>query len=70
MKKVHISFGNEEYYKSLDLLEQTSLEIGKVDQFIRYTQEWLKTTDFWNKNQFILSASFKIFSFTFCIFTK
>jgi hypothetical protein len=55
MKKVHISFANEEYYKSLDLLEQTSLEIGEVDQFIRYTQEWLKTTDFWTKNQYVLN---------------
>lgn len=55
MKKVLISFGNKEYYKSLDLLEKTALEIGKVDQFIRYTQEWLKSEPFWNKNSFILS---------------
>ena len=55
MKKEHISFGNEKYYKSLDLLEKTSLEIGKVDQFIRYTQEWLKTEKFWEKNLYILS---------------
>ncbi len=55
MKKVHISFGNEKYYPSLDLLEKTSVEIGKVDQFIRYTQQFLKTTDFWIKNSFILS---------------
>lgn len=55
MKKIHISFGNEKYYKSLDLLEKTSLEIGKVDKFIRYTKEWLKTTEFWNKNLFILN---------------
>jgi len=57
MKKVHISFANEEYYKSLDLLEQTSLEVGKVDKFIRYTQDWLKTEEFWKKNQFVLSRS-------------
>lgn len=55
MKKVHISFGNEEYYKSLDLLEKTTLEIGKVDQFIRYTQSWLKIEPFWNKNGYILN---------------
>jgi len=55
MKKIYISFGNEKYYKSLDLLEKTSLEIGKVDKFIRYTQEWLKTTEFWKKNQYILN---------------
>ena len=54
MKKVHISFANEKYYESLDLLEQTSKEIGKMDEFMPYTQEWLKTTEFWRKNQFIL----------------
>lgn len=55
MKKVHISFGNEKYYKSLDLLEKTSLEIGKADQFIRYTQEWLRSEPFWNENLSILN---------------
>lgn len=54
MKKVHISFANEEYYKSIDELEKTSLEIGKVDHFIKYTQEELKTTKFWEKNAYIL----------------
>jgi hypothetical protein len=54
MKKIHISFGNELYYKSLDLLEETSLNVGKVDKFIRYTQEWLKTENFWQKNLYIL----------------
>ena len=55
MKKIHISFGNERFYENLDLLEKTSIEIGKVDQFIRYTQEWLKSTPFWLKNSFILN---------------
>jgi hypothetical protein len=55
MKKVHISFGNEDYYRSLDVLEESALTIGKVDQFIRYTQEELKTEEFWKKNTYILS---------------
>jgi hypothetical protein len=54
MKKVICSYGNEEYNKSLDLLEKTALEIGKVDQFFRYTQKWLKTTEFYIKNKYIL----------------
>ena len=53
MKKVHISFGNERYYPSLDLLEKTSLELGKVDKFIRYTDDWIRTTDFYTKNRYI-----------------
>lgn len=55
MKKVHISFGNEKYYKSLSLLEKSSVEIGKTDQFISYTQEWLKKEPFWDKNLYILN---------------
>jgi len=55
MKKVHISYSNPRYKKSLQNLEKTSLEIGKVDEFIGYKEEWLKTTDFWKKNAFILS---------------
>jgi len=54
MKKIHISYGNEPYYKSLDLLEKTSLEIGKSDCFFRYTREWLELTDFYKKNKYIL----------------
>jgi hypothetical protein len=55
MKKIYVSYGNEEYYKSLDLLEQTAYDIGKVDHFYKYTREWLKTTDFFQKNKYILS---------------
>jgi len=54
MKKVLISYGNPKYYKSLDLLEKTALEVGKVDLFIRYTREWLETTEFYKKNKYIL----------------
>ena len=39
MKKVHISYGNEDYYKSLDLLEKSSMEIGKIDK--EYNLEWV-----------------------------
>jgi len=54
MKKVHVSFANERYYSSLDLLEKSSVEIGGVDLFVRRTAEQLKRTDFWNKNRYIL----------------
>jgi len=55
MKKIHISYANELYYKSMDLLEKTSLKLGKVDQFIRYTRKWLETTEFYQKNRYILN---------------
>lgn len=55
MKKVLITFGDSKYYGSMDLLEETALSIGKVESVIKYTQDWLRTTEFWNKNQFILS---------------
>jgi len=57
MKKILCSYGNESYYKSLDLLEKTSYEIGKIDKFFRYTREWLETTDFYYKNKYILNKS-------------
>jgi len=55
MKKVLISFGDEKYEKSLNLLSSTAINEGKVDSMICYSQRWLKTTDFWKKNSFILS---------------
>ncbi len=55
MKNIFISFGDDKYKKSLDLLKETSKEIGRVDEFIGYTKEWLDTTEFYKKNRFILS---------------
>jgi len=55
MKKVLISYANARYFKSQNFLEETAKEIGKVDDVKSYTDTWLKTTDFWKKNQFILS---------------
>ena len=49
MKKIVISFGDEKYRKSQDLLEKTSLSEGKADSVISYTQGWLKTTEFWKE---------------------
>lgn len=57
MKKVHISFGDEKYKRSLDLLEKTSLE-NSSDKFIRYSKDWLFNTDFYTnskRNQYILN---------------
>lgn len=54
MKKVLISFGDDKFKKSLDLLEETANSIGNIDKAIIYDQEWLKTTEFWEKNKFIL----------------
>lgn len=55
MKKVHISYGNEKYLKSLKVLEQTSIDIGGVDKFIGYQPQFLETDFFAQKNAFILS---------------
>lgn len=55
MKKILISFGNEKYYKSLNVLEKTAYDIGKIDKVFIYTQDQLKDTEFWKKNSYILS---------------
>ena len=55
MKKVLITFGDQKYYKSIELLSSSALSVGKVDEVIKYTKEELESTDFWKKNSFILS---------------
>lgn len=54
MKKVLISYGNKPYYGSLNLLGKSAIEVGKVDQFQRFTREWLEGTEFYSKNRYIL----------------
>lgn len=53
MKKILISFANQKYYKSQQLLEKTAYEIGNVDKVYSYTDVWLKEQEFYNKNKFI-----------------
>lgn len=48
-----ISFGDQKYRKSLDLLKETSEKIGNA-KFIEYNDAWLQTTDFYYKNKYIL----------------
>jgi hypothetical protein len=55
MKKILVSFGDKRYKGSLDLLEKSSLDVGKVDEFRRYYKEGLQYTNFWRKNSFILN---------------
>lgn len=54
MKKVHVAFANEKFLKSLNILQETSLSVGDVDEFVRYGPEDLKKDNFWNENQKIL----------------
>jgi hypothetical protein len=51
MIKVVCTYGTPDYVKSLELLEKTAYEIGKVDNVYVYTRDWLITTDFYQKNQ-------------------
>ncbi len=55
MKKVHCAFANDKFLKSLNILEETSLANGDIDEFIRYTIEDLKINNFYQENQRILS---------------
>jgi hypothetical protein len=57
MRKVHISFGDNKYKKSLELLEKTSLENG-TEEFTAYSKDWLFSTEFYTnskRNQYILN---------------
>jgi len=55
MKKILITFGDQKYYKSMQLLSSTALSKGRVDEVISYKKEELQNTEFWSKNQYILS---------------
>jgi len=55
MKKVLITFGDEKYFKSIELLKKTAYETGGVECVQSYSPESLKDGDFWKKNSFILS---------------
>jgi len=54
MKKVICTYGTIDYEKSLQLLEKTAYEIGKVDKVFIYNRDWLVTTKFYQKNKYIL----------------
>jgi len=54
MEKVLISFANQKYAKSLNELYSSASNPGNVDTVYAYTFEWLKTTDFYKKNRYIL----------------
>ncbi|MFA5152766.1 MAG: hypothetical protein WC554_09420 [Clostridia bacterium] len=54
MKKVICTYGTLDYIKSLELLEKTAYDIGKIDKVYVYTRAWLETTEFYRKNQYIL----------------
>lgn len=54
MKRIHISYGNEPYYGSISRLKETSLKVGKSDEFVAFTREWLEGTEFYVKNKYIL----------------
>lgn len=55
MKRVHVAFANDKFLKSLDICQDSSLSIGKVDEFIRYETKDLQKDNFWQDNQRILS---------------
>lgn len=55
MKKIICTYGTPDFNKSLDLLEKTAYEIGKVDKVFIYRRNWLETTEFYQKNKYVLN---------------
>jgi hypothetical protein len=54
MKKNLITFGDNKFKGALQDLKETALTIGNVDDVKIYSKSWLKNTNFYNKNRFIL----------------
>jgi hypothetical protein len=57
MKKVLISFADTKFYHSQNVLRNTATSVGKVDEAINYTQDWLRIEPFWTENSYILNKS-------------
>lgn len=55
MRKVHCAYANEVFYRSLDILEDTSIKIGGVDEFYAYRPINLHVDNFYQQNERILS---------------
>ena len=55
MKFYACTYGDEKYEKSISLLKKTFESEGKVDKVFDYHKQWLMSTEFWRKNEFILS---------------
>ena len=51
MKKVICTYGTPDYKKSLELLEKTAYEIGKVNQVYIYDRKWLESTNFYKNSK-------------------
>lgn len=49
MKKVFITYGDEKYKKSLELLESTAMENG-VDEFIAYDRDYIVNSKMYNNS--------------------
>ncbi len=55
MRKYATAYGTEGYYENLELLKKTSIEIGNVDEFVKYTYDDLKDSAFFIENKGIVS---------------
>jgi hypothetical protein len=58
MMKYATSYGTKGYYENLDVLKKSSIEIGGVDEFIKYTYDDLKDSVFFVENKDIVSRPF------------
>jgi hypothetical protein len=52
------AYGVEGYYRNLELLKKSALEIGKVEEFVKYTNDDLKDCDYFVKNKGIIYRPF------------
>jgi len=49
------SYCTPEYYESINILERSSVEIGMIDKFVKYTYDDLKESAFFIENKGIMS---------------
>jgi hypothetical protein len=54
MNKILISYANERYATFQTILSESALSIGKVDNVINFGPSYIQSTDFYQKNKYIL----------------
>lgn len=58
MRKYITTYGTEGYYENLDILEKSAIEVGGVDEFVKYKYDDLKNSEYFISNRHIMDRPF------------
>jgi len=58
MRKYMTAYGTHEYYENLNILEKSAYEVGMIDEFVKFTNDDLKDSEYFIRNQHIMARPF------------